>query len=289
MGCIRDKAKWELEESFVIDAQDKLGFSRFSSDQLVKTFHRYSPEFHLQQHQLEQAFAELGISLSEEKAQFYNKFKEIPVESQYYRLLQRKRTLQEDREVQYSTKKLVSMGIILSKSKPKEKLQSLFFDYDIDISSKLSEEEIETMISNVVEISFNYLPSLAAIYHPDFQIEIERYSRHLARHSSSFIGYLKYFIYGNRRSSISQAEFTNPSPQQEELIMFTDPSAMRKFVMKEFEVGEPPGEIKLKGEPKKLNSEKVVTWNKRKLRKKEKVKKRKQELQEILSEEENKP
>lgn len=186
----------------------------------------------MNQAQLDTAHKELNLPISDEVSKFYELFKEKITESAFYDKIENKKNI--DDEYGYSTKRLSTMGIMLGKGELSEKTTALFFNYDVDLSQRMSGDELAIMLNDILLIAYDYLPYLASILYPNNSKVVLRFRKCLCRMRMTMNDYFRYLITNNRGKEINPSIFQS-SFSSEEVNVILHTTQLRKFAINQYE------------------------------------------------------
>lgn len=135
-----------LDLKLYINAEGLLNIHNFPSENLVRTLRRYSYSKEITEENLSKAFKVMGIKL-EATTEFYKLFKP---ETIYYR-----------EAVMYDAQKICTLFILFGRCQNIEKPSLIFKNYDLSNKNILTQEEISTMIQDILWIILVAIPAFA--------------------------------------------------------------------------------------------------------------------------------
>lgn len=144
MGCTLCAQEHDLEESLIKKCEEGLGYKKLKCEDIDISFHRFCYNLQLTNMQFIESCQQLNIDLkdiskpSSPLVGFYEFFK--------------------TEDGMYCTRKLSTLGVLLGKGSTHEKAEILFKNYDIEISDTLDNVEMKILITDVLNISMNFLP-----------------------------------------------------------------------------------------------------------------------------------
>jgi hypothetical protein len=152
MGCSWSREEDSLEPEIIVERVElSLGFRAYTSIDIDKNFRRYTDSEVITQEKLQKSLAELSMGFSEDKKSFFDHF-----------IAEKKGS-----QTAFSAILVRTVGILLSKGSKTVKLRLLFEIYDISIKKKLSSEELQALIKNIIFISLRAVPEYAEHCYPN--------------------------------------------------------------------------------------------------------------------------
>ena len=210
MGCINSKPpiKYLEEELKILSFESSLSFIKLNIIDIDRTFHRYSTNCTMTNTQFSRAIQHLDLPIKN-FSDFYNKF---------------------SHKSSFQTKRLICLGLLLSKSSDLQKLKVLFQCYDTDLSDSLSAKEIREFLEDLTLVSCDFIPYYALSLNSN-DSELLTYINHVTEMRKSIVSQICNYLTEDKKI-ISLADLTKAFIEDEATSYIFSPQKMRTYCVK---------------------------------------------------------
>lgn len=204
-----------LEIKLYTNAELSLNLHGFPSENLVTTLRRYSYSKEITEKNLVKAFKIMGI-MFEESIEFYKLF--------------RLETICYKEAIMYNAQKMCTLFILFGKYQTIEKSSLIFKNYDLLGENILSQEDINTMIQDILWIILVAIPTFTLQQYPNKAVLIKQFESFHKAKPEILIEFKSKLVHRSQKN-ITFKEFSEKASKSEFMKIFK-PFDIRNYALK---------------------------------------------------------